>query len=87
MNSWFSWNADVDTSSGYQAVFLLLRAFGSRLDIHRSLIAWYRCSHMFLLEALAFLNSPVGGGPPIFVFSGTVRGVSRNVRSSSIVVP
>ena len=63
------------------------KGFGSRPVIHRSLFAWYRCSHTFLLEALAFLNSPVGGGPAIFVFSGTVRGVSRNVRSSSIVVP
>lgn len=67
---------DAGTSSGYQAVFLLLRAFGSRPVIHRSLFAWYRCSQMFLLEALASLKSPVGGGPLIFRFSETVRGVS-----------
>ena len=75
---------------------LLVQAFLSlsllkELDIRYRSVVWYRnrCSHIFLLEALASLNAAVHGGgcgPLAATFSGNVRGMSRNVSEVSIVV-
>ena len=58
-------------------LFLLLRAFGSRLDqLH--------VMDVVSLEALALVSVTVRGGPSASIFSGIVRGMSRNVRGTSI---
>jgi len=51
---------------------------------YRSL-AWYKCNHIFLLEALAPVRVALGSGPLAATFSGNVLGMSRNLRVSNVL--